>query len=521
MKNCVFALDWQKKGRRRRMYSCFIRLCFLVALSCSSRPLIATDNELTAEEKKSGWKLLFDGRTTNGWLDSREQPVSSDHVQDGSLNPHRCDYMLIHRDIVDSFVLSLDFRISPKCNSGVFVRTFPLQPRPGRDVGFNGIEVAIDDTVTAGFHDTGAIYDLVRPRENAMKPAGEWNHMEITCERNIIRVRLNGRNVSDMDLDQWTHPNKRPDGSDHKFDVAYKDHPRRGYIGLQDHGGNVWYRNIKLLPLGSLQRKEDDAEPPLTFSFEEPHTLVIHGEELPGKEIRINYLEAYCRANSTDADWVKHTVIPHTVELLSLSDDRTELKLRDTLSDGVTVEHTVTAGADEIRFHLKAHNPGAVRSEAHWAQACVRLADFTGFDSAGKDLDDYLPKCFLFLDGKLTRFSEVRPWAKEARYIPGQVWAGPGVPRSDVNPRPLSSLTPSNGLIGAFNADETMIFATAWEPWQELFQGVARCLHADFRLGGLQPGETKIIHGRIYLLKNDVPSLLARYAKDFPSTERP
>jgi hypothetical protein len=49
-----------------------------------------------------------------------------------------------------------------------------------------------------------------------------------------------------MDLDQWPTPNKRPDGSDHKFDVAYKDHPRQGYVGLQDHGSDVYYRNIKL-----------------------------------------------------------------------------------------------------------------------------------------------------------------------------------------------------------------------------------------------------------------------------------
>jgi hypothetical protein len=45
-----------------------------------------------------------------------------------------------------------------------------------------------------------------------------------------------------------------------------------------------------------------------------------------------------------------------------------------------------------------------------------------GFDPKGRDLDDYLPKCFIFLDGKLTRFPDIRPWAKQARYIPGQVW---------------------------------------------------------------------------------------------------
>ena len=53
-----------------------------------------------------------------------------------------------------------------------------------------------------------------------------------------------------MDLDEWTEPNKRPDGSTHKFDVAYKDHPRTGYIGLQDHGSDCWYKNIKLRLLG-------------------------------------------------------------------------------------------------------------------------------------------------------------------------------------------------------------------------------------------------------------------------------
>ena len=84
------------------------------------------------------------------------------------------------------------------------------------------------------------------------------------------------------------------------------------------------------------------------------------------------------------------------------------------------------------------------------------------------------------------------------------------------NPRPLSPLVPSNGLIGCFSADEKLVFATVWEPYQELFQGVGRCLHSDFRLGGLKPGETKQIRGKIYVVANDVPALLKRYAKDFP-----
>jgi hypothetical protein len=136
----------------------------------------AGENALTPQEERDGWVLLFDGRTTDGWMSPKGKPLPASHVQDGALNPHPCDYMLVYEKPLENFVLSLDFKISPKCNSGVFLRTAPLTPRPGKDVGFNGIEVAIDDTRTAGLHDTGAIYDLVAPSANAMKPVGAWNH---------------------------------------------------------------------------------------------------------------------------------------------------------------------------------------------------------------------------------------------------------------------------------------------------------------------------------------------------------
>jgi Domain of Unknown Function (DUF1080) len=208
------------------------------------------ENALSEQEKKDGWVLLFDGKTTKGWTSPKMAPLPQSHVQEGSLNPHPCDYMLVYEKPLDNFVLALDFKISSKCNSGIFIRTSPLTPRPNKDVGFNGIEIAVDDTKTAGFHDTGAIYDLVPIKTNAMKPVGEWNHIQITCNRNLIEVDVNRQHVSRMDLDEWKEKNKRPDGSSHKFDIAYKDHPRKGYIGLQDHGSDCWYRNIKLRPLG-------------------------------------------------------------------------------------------------------------------------------------------------------------------------------------------------------------------------------------------------------------------------------
>lgn len=271
---------------------------------------------------------------------------------------------------------------------------------------------------------------------------------------------------------------------------------------------------LGLLVCSPLNSAEKPRETGLTL-VRDGNWLIIRGPQLPG-EIRINYLEAYCRAGSTDADWLQHTVIKHTCELVSMSADNKVLKLKDKLADGVIVEHTITAKEDEVEFDLAAHNPGTKRSEAHWAQPCVRLSAFMGFDEkTGGNATDYLPRSFIFLDGELARMP-TPDWATKARYTPGQVWCPANVPRTDVNPRPLNERVPDNGLIGCFSAGEKLIFATVWEPWQELFQGVIRCLHSDFRIGGLEPGETKRIRGRIYVVPNDVPALLKRYARDFP-----
>jgi hypothetical protein len=223
----------------------------LFARYCPDKPSQAesADNTLTSAEKEAGWLLLFNGKNLDGWQTSSKQP-SKIPVEDACINPHGCGgYMMIHEKTWADFMLALDFKISKGCNSGVFVRTHPLEPRPGKDVGFNGIEIAIDDTRTAGFVDTGAIYDLVKPSKNAMKPVGEWNHMVITCNGPKISVELNGETVTRMNLDEWTEPNRRPDGTAHKFDIAYKTHPRFGFIGLQDHGSACWYKSIKLKPL--------------------------------------------------------------------------------------------------------------------------------------------------------------------------------------------------------------------------------------------------------------------------------
>ena len=250
----------------------------------------------------------------------------------------------------------------------------------------------------------------------------------------------------------------------------------------------------------------------LTLSWRDNY-LTIRGDILPGREMKVLYIEAYCRPHSTNRRW-EQTTIGHKTRLVSANSDGKQVVLECTLNDGVIVRHEITAGPDEINFRLTATNPTAKPSDAHWAQPCIRVDAFTG-----RERVSYLEKCFVFLDGKLARMP-TRDWAKEAVYTPGQVWCPRHVDRDDVNPRPLSRLVPDNGLIGCYSADEKMIFAVAFEPYQELFQGVITCLHSDFRIGGLKPGETKKVRGKIYFVPADVEALLKRYRGDFPEHAR-
>lgn len=269
---------------------------------------------------------------------------------------------------------------------------------------------------------------------------------------------------------------------------------------------NLWFRLsavLLLLSPGLVQ-----AADPLKLHWEKNY-LTISGDQLPGKEIKIHYLEAYCRAGSTDADWVTHTMVGHETRLVEANSEGTLIRLDDVVKDGVRVSHEIRSTEDEVRIEITARNPTDKRSEAHWAQPCIRLDKFTGANQ-----QSYLAKSFIFLDGKLERMP-TRDWAMKARYIPGQVWCPKHVDRNDVNPRPLSPLVPSNGLIGCYSADESKVFAVAFDPYQELFQGVAVCLHSDFRLGGLEPGQTLKIKGRIYIVP-DATELLKRYERDFP-----
>jgi hypothetical protein len=246
---------------------------------------------------------------------------------------------------------------------------------------------------------------------------------------------------------------------------------------------------------------------PLRISWSR-EMLTIESDRLPGGKVQVWHLEAFCRKGSTDRDWAR-TVIPHRTELLSANEQRTHIKHRTTVGGVVEVTQDIRSSHDEVGFHLELVNTSSQPVDVEWAQPCIRVHDFTG-----RKQHDYFQQCFIFTEHGLTRMSETHR-ESQARYTPGQVYVPPDVDLADVNPRPISMTRPVNGLVGCFSADGRMVLASAWSDVQELFQGIIVCIHSDFRIGGLAPGQRKRLKGRIYIVPNDVQALLRRYERDF------
>jgi hypothetical protein len=211
---------------------------------------VAGENELTPQENEQGWQLLFNGSDHTGWKCSNGKPVAAP-IEDGSLVPFEAgSYLIVYDKPFADFVLKCDVKWDdPQCNSGVFFRVEKLD-----DPVNTGFEVQVAAGRGVGKHALGAIYDLVATKKFEGKATGQWNQLEIRCQGPAISVKLNGQDVASMNCDEFDKPGVCPDGAKHKFQLngqprAVKDFARSGYIGLQDHGHKVWYRNIKVLEL--------------------------------------------------------------------------------------------------------------------------------------------------------------------------------------------------------------------------------------------------------------------------------
>jgi hypothetical protein len=229
------------------MHRSFSVPLLLVSLFC-----VVASPVLGDEANDAGFTQLFNGQDLTGW---KTGPESAWVVRDGELTverpfdgaEHNHDYLWTQHEYGD-FVLRLEFKLAEDTNSGIFLRTANLE-----DPVYTGLEIQVANSFgNPGLSRTGtagALYDCQAPTVNAVHAPGEWNTCVITCRGPQVHVELNGQKILDANLDEWTQPRQNPDGSRNKFATPIKDFARRGYLGLQDHGRRVWYRNIEVKSL--------------------------------------------------------------------------------------------------------------------------------------------------------------------------------------------------------------------------------------------------------------------------------
>jgi hypothetical protein len=207
---------------------------------------------MAAENSKTeaGFTPIFDGQTLAGWsgMEENGQTVvaateSAFSVQDGVMycSGQGRDSWIRYNQPLKDCVLRLEYKASPDANSGIFLRA-----EKDKDPVWTGFEIQILDEPgeDAGKHSSGAIYDIITPMRNMRKPAGQWNSFEITMQGSQCRIVMNGFKIIDVDFADF----KEPMG---KFPMPYCKLPAEGYFGLQNHGGQISFRNIEVKQLGA------------------------------------------------------------------------------------------------------------------------------------------------------------------------------------------------------------------------------------------------------------------------------
>jgi len=221
-------------------------------------------NQLTEKEKEEGWRLLFDGETTIGWREFNGEtfPDTGWYIEDGMLvceNSGKGEAGFGGDIIFDkqftNFDLKLDWMIEEGGNSGIFLLA---QEIPGQKIWYTAPEIQILDNNSNhvdnrlgkdGNRRAGSLYDMIPPDPQNARGAMEWNTMEILCYEGTVAVFMNGENTMEFHLwtDEWNElvANSKFPGINPDFANVAKT----GYIGLQDHGHAVWFRNIKIKEL--------------------------------------------------------------------------------------------------------------------------------------------------------------------------------------------------------------------------------------------------------------------------------
>ena len=227
-------------------------------------------NQLSKAEQEEGWELLFDGKTMDHWKGycKDETPGAWSITEDGTIHIKGSGKGeagaqdggdIITKKKYGKFELSLEWKVSKGGNSGIFYLAREICPKdtiPGDPIWKSSPEMQIlcnefhPDAKLGkdGNRQAGSLYDLIPAKPQNSKPHGEWNHVKVTVFKGSVIHWMNGENVVEYHL--WTD-----DWKTMCANSKFKDFPNfidtatEGHIGLQDHGDDVWFRNIKIRQL--------------------------------------------------------------------------------------------------------------------------------------------------------------------------------------------------------------------------------------------------------------------------------
>jgi len=243
---------------RKKLFPMVVIFLTIISVQVSGQKI----NSLTGKEKKAGWMLLFNGKDFTGWrqCNGTEMPknwIIEDNAMKVFTAPDKKPGQGSNGDIIyapkkfRNFELSVDWKTSKMGNSGIF---YNIREVPGKPIYYAAPEVQVLDNVDAtdnklANHLAGSLYDMLPADPSTVKPAGEWNTIVITVKDGKVTHTQNGVKVVEYTL--WT-----PEWDSMVANSKFKTFPgftegisKEGYIGLQDHGYDIWFRNIKIREL--------------------------------------------------------------------------------------------------------------------------------------------------------------------------------------------------------------------------------------------------------------------------------
>ncbi|HZH74118.1 MAG TPA: DUF1080 domain-containing protein [Mariniphaga sp.] len=264
----------------KRIYSFFFVVAILFMAACSGgqkksddnaeekveekSAQVAAPNQLTDQEKQQGWTMLFDGESTEGWRGvNKEQFPAGWEVVDGTLHCKGSGMGeagsedggdILYDEKFADFHLKLEWKISEGGNSGIFYlgeerEDWPIW-RTAPEFQILDNERHLDANLGKdGNRQAGSLYDLIPAKPQNANPAGEWNTAEIMVYKGTVVHKQNEEVVLEYHLwtDDWNELVK--DSKFPELNPDWANVPKEGFIALQDHGDDVWFRNIKIRKL--------------------------------------------------------------------------------------------------------------------------------------------------------------------------------------------------------------------------------------------------------------------------------